>query len=262
MGRLRASPPNKDLVVESAKMLRKNLQSVQIFDEAQAIQDLLDQKFPAQSDPVDDDLSRLYMWSEQLGFKIHSPQFGFDVCDPEKGKAPIHQAIQDGNLEMVQGMVQTVAHANTPDSTGQRPLHLAASARNERICNSLLEKGAEVDVQDRQQQTPLHKCQCGSGGIAVAKLILDRSPPRFIDRQDCWGKTALYMACEKGNNESERSGFISVNQRTSAPANGIYHSGFISTISRCQPRYWWPESVHPAHPGNRYSPVGCEDSSC
>ncbi|KAI1816570.1 ankyrin [Poronia punctata] len=208
-GRLRATPQHKSLVVESVQLLVKNLQSIHVLDEALALQDLLAEEF-AEEFSIDSDpahrqpaasVSAMFEWSEQLGFGTDNPLFKFDVCDPKKGKAPIHQAIEDGNLEMVHGMLSSSGVTKRTDVTGQTLLHLAASACDERICALLLEKGADVDVEDEQRQTPLHKCQSGSGGVGVAKLFLDRSGPDFIDRLDCFGKTALYMACEKSNKE-------------------------------------------------------------
>lgn len=85
-----------------------------------------------------------------------------------------------------------------------RMQHLCTSAalRNEQLCALLLEKGANVNVLDNGYRTPLHKCQSRSGGTSVAKIILDKKPD-LIDSVDCFGKTALYMACQAGNLESK-----------------------------------------------------------
>ncbi|KAI8949002.1 hypothetical protein F4801DRAFT_591456 [Xylaria longipes] len=213
-GRTRADPPDKNLVNESAEMLIKSLQVLQLIDDARGIQDFLDEKWPAEtpctnrSSPQlspraslsgNGDLSGAYRWSMEQGFDVHSPQFGFDVYDPKMGSTPVHLAIQHENLEVLQSMLLNIPHVEQRDSTGATPIHLAATTRNKRVCSLLLDKKADVNVVDNKKRSPLHKCQRSSGGgVHVARLILDRSP-NLIDNVDYIGKTALCMACEQGN---------------------------------------------------------------
>ncbi|KAI0534129.1 hypothetical protein GGR58DRAFT_516390 [Xylaria digitata] len=214
MGRSRANPRCESLIKESAGMLIKSLQALQLIDEARGIQSWLDGEFPAEScgnvessprsSPrgsmiADDDLSNLYRWSKEQGFDAHSPHFGFDICDPRTGNAPIHLAIRQENLEVLQSMLSNIPHVEQKDgATGSTPMHLAAATRNKRLCALLLEKGADVNVIDQKSRTPLHRCQASSGGVQVAELILNRNLD-LINRIDYLGKTALYMACESGN---------------------------------------------------------------
>ncbi|KAI1175208.1 ankyrin [Nemania sp. FL0916] len=213
MGRSRANPRHNDLVRESATALIKSLQLLQLIDDARGIQSWVEEELPPEShseDPIspgpspktsvsgDGDLSGPYRWSMEQGFDIHSPKFGFDICDPGTGKAPFHLAIQNEDLEVLQSMLLSMPDVERRDSTGATPIHLAATTHNKRVCGLLLEKGANVNVLDQRQRSPLHKCQGSVGGVQVAELLLDQSP-NLIDRVDCFGKTALYMACEKGN---------------------------------------------------------------
>ncbi|KAI1748582.1 ankyrin [Xylaria castorea] len=216
MGRSRANPRRQSLVIESAEILIKSLQVLQLIDEARGIQCLLEEEWPAepsstnQSSPQlsprasfngNGDLSGAYRWSVKQGFDVHNPHFGFDVCDPETGNAPIHLAIRHQNLEVLQSMLMSNPHVEQRDSMGATPIHLAATTRNKRVCALLLEKAADVNVEDQKKRSPLHRCQSSSGGVQgveVAKLILDGSP-NLIDHIDYIGKTALCMACEQGN---------------------------------------------------------------
>ncbi|KAI0446315.1 hypothetical protein F4803DRAFT_559489 [Xylaria telfairii] len=213
LGRSRVNPRRKSLVTESAEMLIKSLQVLQLIDEARGIQDWVDEAWPAeplstnQSSPQlspraslnsNSDLSSAYRWSMEQGFDVHSPLFGFDVCDPKIGTTPLHLAIQHQNPEVLQSMLLVIPHVEQQDSTGATPVHLAATTRNRRVCALLLEKAADVNVVDNKKRSPLHKCQSSSGGVHVARMILDQSPS-LIDRIDYIGKTALCMACEHGN---------------------------------------------------------------
>ncbi|KAI0453773.1 hypothetical protein F5B21DRAFT_515189 [Xylaria acuta] len=216
LGRSRAKPRRKSLVIESAGMLIKSLQVLQLIDDARGIQDYLEEEWPVEpsctsgSSPQlspraslngNGDLSGAYRWSVEQGFDVHNPQFGFDVCDPKTGNAPIHLAIQHQNLEVLQSMLMSNPHVEQRDSMDATPIHLAATTRNKRVCALLLEKVADVNVVDQKKRSPLHRCQSSSGGVEgveVAKLILDRCP-NLIDRIDYIGKSALCMACEQGN---------------------------------------------------------------
>ncbi|KAI1798998.1 ankyrin repeat-containing domain protein [Daldinia bambusicola] len=112
---------------------------------------------------------------------------------------PMHKAIQMENIEVLQHMVSNVAHVEQRDASGSTLLHVAASKRQRDICTILLEeRHADPNVIDHNNMTPLHKCQTNNGGIQVAELLLRRCPD-LIDCVDVMGKTALYMACEKGN---------------------------------------------------------------
>ncbi|TGJ79940.1 hypothetical protein E0Z10_g8825 [Xylaria hypoxylon] len=214
MGRSRENPRRESLIVESAEMLIKSLQALQLIDEARGIQSWVEEELLAESHGndgpsprssprasviEDGDLSSPYRWSKEQGFDVCSPHFGFNLCDPQTGNTPIHLAIQKENFEVLQSMLSNIPHVEQKDSTtGSTPMHLAATTRNKRLCAILLEKGAEVDVIDQRSRTPLHRCQGSSGGVQVAELILNRDP-NLIDRIDYFGKTALYMACESGN---------------------------------------------------------------
>ncbi|KAI1427869.1 ankyrin repeat-containing domain protein [Xylaria sp. FL1777] len=213
MGRSKANPRRKSLIIETAEILIKSLQALQRIDEARGIQSWLEEELPdehhvdngtsSQLPPratacEDGDLSSPYRWSMEQGFDVHSPHFGFAVCDPQTGNAPIHLAIQHENLEVLQSMLLSIPQVEQRDSSGSTPMHLAASTRNKRVCAVLMDKAANVDVLDQKYRTPLHRCQGRSGGVQVAELILNRCPD-LIDCIDYFGKTALYMACESGN---------------------------------------------------------------
>ncbi|RWA07727.1 hypothetical protein EKO27_g7378 [Xylaria grammica] len=213
MGRSRADHRREDLIRESAEMLIKSLQALRLIDEARGIRSWLEEELPVEPQGIDEpsprssprasvteegDFGSALRWSKDQGFDIHNPLFGFNVCDPETQNAPIHLAISQENFEVVRSMLSNIPHVEQRDSTGSSLLHIAATTRSKRVCAILLEKGADVDVIDQKGRTPLHRCQGSSGGIQVAELILNKNPD-LLDRVDYVGKTALYMACEFGN---------------------------------------------------------------
>ncbi len=104
-------------------------------------------------------------------------------------------------------MLDHVVSFEHRDDEFRTPLHLAAGTRNHETTRLLLEHGAKVDVTDRDGRTALHRCQSNRGGLRVAELLLAYSSatstnparPGFINLLDRLDKTALSLACEKGN---------------------------------------------------------------
>ncbi|KAK2003990.1 ankyrin [Colletotrichum falcatum] len=146
------------------------------------------------------ELSQAFAWCRENGFDIDMPSsFRFDTCDFMTRTSPLHKAIQDENVEVLRQMVGHVASLETGGDLGvPTPLLLAASTKNRDIVALLLRKGARANVRDSAGLSPLHRCQSKSGGVNVAKLLLDDTPI-LLDTIDNSGKTALFMACEMGN---------------------------------------------------------------
>lgn len=135
---------------------------------------------------------------------VDSKAFGFNVSDQTLGTTPMHLAIQEENIEVLRHMLSCVVDIEQRDQSGSTLLHAAAATRNQRLCELLLDGySAKPDVLDHSGMTPLHRCQTRSGGLGVAEMLL-KSHPELIDKPDRFGKTALYMACEKGNEKMVR----------------------------------------------------------
>ncbi|KAI1074803.1 ankyrin [Whalleya microplaca] len=153
---------------------------------------------------VSTNLTDAYQWCKGQGLDVDNPNFHFDICDLGSGITPMHRAIQAEELAVLSHMVSHVRHVEQRDESFSTPLHTAASMRNRKIVSFLLHgHGADANVEDRQLRTPLHRCQASSGGVGVAELLL-KAGSDLIDRRDNFGKTALYMACEKGNEKMVR----------------------------------------------------------
>lgn len=128
---------------------------------------------------------------------ISSSTSDSDECNPA-GTTPLHLAIEAERLDLLRSMVLNITDVDQRNSSGSTLLHSAAATRNIHICKLLLEHNADPDVIDCNGMTPLHMCQSTSGGVKVARMLLGRTPD-LINRTDKFGKTALYMACERGN---------------------------------------------------------------
>ncbi|OTA55111.1 ankyrin, partial [Hypoxylon sp. EC38] len=110
----------------------------------------------------------------------------------------IHLAILQENIKVLRLMVQHDVNLEKRDKHGRTALHVAAFMGNGDICALLIQHNADVNALSGNGMTPLHRCQSSHGGIKAAEVILERLP-ELINRPDDSGCTALYMACEKGN---------------------------------------------------------------
>lgn len=209
-GRRAMEPPPRDLVQESATLLVKAMQLDQAYDKARGLSYWMRLEWPSEdtppATPPDDgsSLTMLYNWCKENGMDSQSSGIAFDEPDVASGRIPLHFATEKENQEMLAAMVMHGGNVNKPDpKTGSTPLHIAAFTRNKHIVSFLLEHGARVDARDSSRMTPLHRAQSQTGGLQVAKLLLDTGPD-LIDEVDVYGKTALYLACEKGNEKMVR----------------------------------------------------------
>jgi ankyrin repeat protein len=138
-------------------------------------------------------------WCKKRGFDVDSPGFSFEKPNAS-GKTPLHVAVSDEKVDIVEEIVDHVKSLETRDNDQDTALLLACSTRNRYTTSVLLKKGAKVGVQDNYGNTPLHRVQSATGGTVVARLLLD-SPghPNIIDQTNIYDKTALHLACEMGN---------------------------------------------------------------
>ncbi|KAI1099969.1 ankyrin repeat-containing domain protein [Jackrogersella minutella] len=111
----------------------------------------------------------------------------------------MHRAVKEENTEALQYMLANEQQVEPRDMSNSTLLHTAAEKRNQYLCALLLkEHHADPNVVDYHDMTPLHRCQSDSGGVVVAEMLLEHCPD-LVNRVDGHGKTALYLACEKGN---------------------------------------------------------------
>ena len=235
-GRRKIEPMPVDLVVESGDMLVRALQLDQAFDEARGYMEWMRQnvqRMRASSETVssasavsteadigggqEPRLSNAFGWCKDQGWDVDTADFCFEVCDSVRGTSPLHLAVQKEATEVFLQMVDHVVSLEHRDDEFCTPLLQAAATRNHLVTRILLEQGAKVDVRDRQGRTPLHRCQSAKGGIKVAELLLSHipsataratssvaAPSDLINLVDHTAKTALYLACEKGNTKMIR----------------------------------------------------------
>ncbi|XDG06264.1 hypothetical protein ABKA04_005879 [Annulohypoxylon sp. FPYF3050] len=213
-GRQRMRPMPNELVEESAGLLVQVLQETQALDKARGLRDWMKQELHANAatlsspsiashmtqDADSIDLTCAYQWCQEQGMNIDNESFRFGSEDPTIQTTPLHWAVRMENINIVRHMLSNEAHAvEQRDRSGSTLLHVAAGTKNRHLCALLLEEHhANPDVVDQNGRTPLHRCQTLEKGVGVAEMLFKHCPS-LVDRPDGLGKTALYLACEKGN---------------------------------------------------------------
>ena len=123
---------------------------------------------------------------------------------------PLHSAACNGDLEMVQVLLEYKGDVNARNKNGKTSLHLTSQGSNSlqglnigpsssNVARLLLERGADVNARANDQSTPLHLAAARFGRVEVVHVLLQHGVN--VGTKDSRGKTALQVASEKGNDE-------------------------------------------------------------
>jgi Carboxypeptidase regulatory-like domain/Ankyrin repeats (3 copies)/Ankyrin repeat len=114
------------------------------------------------------------------------------------GNTPLHAAIENGNVEMVQVLLNAGAKINARNYEKQTPLMMLDEDATPELVNLLLRYRAKITAVDKEGNTPLmHVAAYGNEEVLQA-LVTAGSNVNAINKK---GKTALMFAAE--NNEFE-----------------------------------------------------------
>ena len=92
-------------------------------------------------------------------------------------------------------MIDSRADINATSKYGLTALYVAINAGNIDLVDCLLENGARLDLQTNDGRTPLHlACGALKNRHEVLSSVLQKCSNSEIDRRDKSGKTALHLA--------------------------------------------------------------------
>ncbi|KAL7691380.1 putative Ras guanine-nucleotide exchange factor catalytic domain, PH-like domain superfamily [Plasmopara halstedii] len=140
------------------------------------------------------DVNTLCSWEKSRGKQV----FGFI---PVSGKeSPLHAAVHNGHLKMVNYFISIGADANLCNEKGRRPLHVVKqSVDMARIIERLIDAGAHIDATEKNGLTPL-MFMCARGSLeGTATLLALGADVRRVAWSN--GFSALELAVKSGRPE-------------------------------------------------------------
>ena len=122
-----------------------------------------------------------------------------------QSRLPLTLAVQLGNTEAIQLLIEAGADVNTIDElTGRTPLHFAVELGElgAGIVEFLIRSGGLLDILDGNGQTPIHLASIVESKeplVAITKVV---GGGEVLDLPDGQGLTPLMYACSYGNEEN------------------------------------------------------------
>ena len=126
--------------------------------------------------------------------------YGADEDGKDEGKASLHAAAEDGNINVVKALLERGIDINSrnPYDHNRTPLDRAAHKGNVDLVRLLIERGAEVDARDDWGWTPLH-CASDSGHLEVSRVLIDHGANVNARHRDHW--TPMHISAYLGHLE-------------------------------------------------------------
>lgn len=117
------------------------------------------------------------------------------------GRAVLHFAVKNGNIEIVKVLLNAGANLGVQDKCGKTVLHFAVENDKIEIVKVRLNAGANVYVQDDFGNTVLHSA-VETGFPVIVEHVLKHCPDvNSINSKDVIGRTALHIACKEGHKQ-------------------------------------------------------------
>ncbi|KAF5839130.1 ankyrin repeat-containing domain protein [Dunaliella salina] len=117
-----------------------------------------------------------------------------EVVEP-LDKTPLMVALESGNIESAQALIEAGADLNILNFDKRAPIHLALEEGEEPIVELLLQKGADPNVPSQDLISCLHYCAT-RGPIRLLHLFLEKGGNVKAANEDGW--TPLHLSCRSG----------------------------------------------------------------
>jgi hypothetical protein len=114
------------------------------------------------------------------------------------GNSPLHFAVENGNLEIAEVLLNAGAKINYKNSEKRTPLMMLDEDAGAELVNLLIRHGATIDFTDKKKNTALILAAAYADKDVVQTLISAGANVNAVNKQ---GETALMKAAENGETE-------------------------------------------------------------
>ena len=114
------------------------------------------------------------------------------------GRTALHEACYHGQVRIVHFLVSNRFNVKAMDHNERTPLHEACENPCVEMVQLLIDNGSDVNADDDDGKTPLHEA-CANGYLEIVKLLLEKGAQVNALCNDL--NTALHVACEEGHLE-------------------------------------------------------------
>ena len=118
--------------------------------------------------------------------------------DMKEGKTDLFVAVEAGDLERVQELVEQEVDKEKCNAIGQTPLGIASGYGHLTVVRYLVEQGADMEKVNSVGWTPL-MIASWKGHLETVSYLLEQGANR--DKADKWRKSSLHCAAQKGHLE-------------------------------------------------------------
>jgi len=143
-------------------------------------------------------LAASYDQTSMVRFLLNYGREQLDIPS-SRGSTPLHKAVGQGSLEMVQVMLEAGALVAAHDAQGCTPLHIAAKRGYTSIAKVLVSGGAFVHVKDKENLCPLDHAATG-GYAELVEFLADNGGSITHKGRELW--TPLHRAARGGHRRS------------------------------------------------------------
>lgn len=119
----------------------------------------------------------------------------------EMGQAPIHAAMQYGDIEDVKLLLQHGADVKLKDENGESPIHYAMWYKNVEYFKMLLDRGADINSKGNNGFTPLHYSALYDK-IEFASFLVDKGADVNVKNDE--GKRPIDLSYFRSNNSMNK----------------------------------------------------------